>query len=82
MSYKNALFSPSTQIKRNSVQKFLISELFLYGIHCFYTIYTKITSQLLLLPDQQGDCLQRIGKREHVHAHALRHTVTFLLKIL
>ena len=54
----------------------------MYGIHCFYTIYTKITSQLLLLPDQQGDCLQRIGEREHVHAHALRHAVTLLLKVL
>ena len=26
---------------------------FLYGIHCFYTIYTKLTSKLLLLSCQE-----------------------------
>lgn len=28
---------------------------FLYGIHCFYTIYTKLT-QLLLLSCQERNC--------------------------
>ena len=49
--YKNALFSPSTQKKfRTKIPDF---GTFLYGIQCFYTIYTKLTYQLLLLSCQE-----------------------------
>ena len=54
----------------------------MYGIQCFYTIYTKLTFQLLLLSCQERNCFAVLGEREHIHAYALRHTVTLLLKIL
>ena len=54
----------------------------MYGIHCFYTIYTKLTFQLLLLSCQERNCFAMLGERKHIHAYALRHTVTLLLKIL